>query len=124
MTAKITSAWFVYLLECRNGKIYTGIATDVDARFNTHLAGKGAKFTKMNPPSHLIASKQCENRSEASKLEYQIKQLTPAKKRALSVVDTTNDLMTMRLKLKSAIYIRPENFSCDCIINAMRKALC
>lgn len=102
MTAKTATAWFVYLLECRNGKIYTGIATDVDARFNKHLAGKGAKFTKMNPPSHLIASKPCENRSAASKLEYQIKQLTPAKKRALGVVwnDTTKDLMTMRLKEK------------------------
>lgn len=102
MTAKITSAWFVYLLECRNGKIYTGITTDVVARFNTHLAGKGAKFTKMNPPAHLIASKPCENRSAASKLEYQIKQLTPAKKRALGVVwnDTIKDLIKMRLKEK------------------------
>lgn len=102
MTAKTTSMWCVYLLECRNGKIYTGIATDVEARFNKHLAGKGAKFTKMNPPAHLIASTLCENRSAASKLEYQIKQLTPAKKRALGVVwnDTIKDLMTMRLKEK------------------------
>jgi predicted GIY-YIG superfamily endonuclease len=102
MTAKTTSVWFVYLLECLNGKIYTGIATDVDARFNKHLTGKGAKFTKMNPPSHIIASTRCENRSAASKLEYQIKQLTPAKKRALGVVwnDAIKDLMTMRLKEK------------------------
>lgn len=85
MTAKTTSIWFVYLLECLNGKIYTGITTDVEARFNKHCAGKGAKFTKMNPPSHIMASKPFGNRSEASKLEYQIKQLTPAKKRALGV---------------------------------------
>jgi putative endonuclease len=93
MTAKTTSIWFVYLLECLNGKIYTGITTDVDARFNKHRAGKGAKFTKMNPPSHIMASKPCGNRSEASKLEYQIKQLTPAKKRALGLMwhDTIKD---------------------------------
>jgi putative endonuclease len=93
LTAKTTSDWFVYLLECLNGKIYTGITTNVEARFNKHLAGKGAKFTKMNPPSHIMASKQCENRSAASKLEYQIKQLTPAKKRALGLSwhDTIKD---------------------------------
>jgi len=72
---------------------YTGITTDIDARFNKHLAGKGAKLTKMNPPSHIMASKHCGNRSAASKLEYQIKQLTPAKKRALSLSwhDTSKD---------------------------------
>ena len=85
MTAKTTSDWFVYLLECLNGKIYTGITTDVDARFNKHLAGKGAKFTRMNPPSHIIASKPCENRSEASKLEYQIKKLSPAQKTGIGL---------------------------------------
>lgn len=79
----IDSVWFVYLLECVNGKIYTGITTDVSKRFNTHLSGKGAKFTRSNPPSHIIAARQCDNRSEASKLEYQIKQLTPTQKRAL-----------------------------------------
>jgi putative endonuclease len=72
MTAKTTSVWFVYLLECLNGKIYTGITTNVEARFNKHLTGKGAKFTKMNPPSNIMATKQCKNRSEAIKLEYQI----------------------------------------------------
>jgi len=86
MIIKTSSVWFVYLLECLNGKIYTGITTNVEARFNKHLSGKGAKFTKMNPPSHIIATQQCENRSEASKLECQIKKLSPAKKRALSDV--------------------------------------
>jgi len=74
------------LLECLNGKIYTGITINVEARFNKHLTGKGAKFTKMNPPSNIMAAKQCKNRSEAVKLEYQIKQLSPAKKRALGSI--------------------------------------
>ncbi|HEY8034264.1 MAG TPA: GIY-YIG nuclease family protein [Methylobacter sp.] len=53
-----TYLWFVYLLECLNGKIYTGIITNIEVRFNKHLAGKGAKFTKMNPHSYLMAIKQ------------------------------------------------------------------
>ncbi len=100
MTTKTTSDWFVYLLECLNGKIYTGITTNVEARFNKHLAGKGAKFTKMNPPSHIMASKQCENRSEASKLEYQVKQLTPAKKRALGLMWHEINQGQNKMKLK------------------------
>jgi len=80
-----TNDWFVYLLECVNGRIYTGITTDVEARFNKHLAGKGAKFTKMNPPLRIIGTKSCTNRSEASKLEYQVKQLSALQKRALGL---------------------------------------
>ena len=79
MTAKTTRVWFVYLLEYLNSKIYSGITTNVEARFNKHLTGTGAKFTKMNPPSHIMATKQCENRAEAIKQEYKIKQLSPAK---------------------------------------------
>jgi putative endonuclease len=75
----------VYLLECVNGKIYTGITTDVDARFNKHLTDKGAKFTKMNSPSHIITTKKCTNRSEPSKLEYKIKQLTAVEKHSLGL---------------------------------------
>ena len=79
----MSNKWFVYLLECLNGKIYTGITTDVNKRFQKHQSGKGAKFTQSNPPSHIIAARQCDNRSQASKLEYQIKQLSPTQKRAL-----------------------------------------
>lgn len=80
-----TNSWFVYLLECVNSKIYIGITTDVEARFNKHLTGKGAKFTKMNPPLRIIGIKSCANRSQASKLEHQVKQLSALQKRALSL---------------------------------------
>ncbi len=75
--------WFVYLLQCRNDRLYTGITNDLAARFKKHCAGRGAMFTKLNAPSHIIAAKLCANRSTASILEYQIKQLTPSLKRAL-----------------------------------------
>ncbi|MBF6023819.1 GIY-YIG nuclease family protein [Lysobacter niastensis] len=77
------TAWYVYLLECRDGSLYTGIATDVDRRFAQHLAGKGARYTRSHPPSRLLARFAYANRSDASRAEYAIKQLSPARKRAL-----------------------------------------
>ena len=78
--------WFVYLLECVNGKIYTGITTDVTRRFDEHLKGTGAKFTRSNPPVQMLAFKPCMNRSEASSMEYQIKRLKSSQKRELAVI--------------------------------------
>ena len=79
---KPNGAWFVYLLECADGRIYCGITTDLEKRFNAHVSGKSAKFTRSNRPSHIIAAKPCESCSEASKLEGAVKRLTPAQKRA------------------------------------------
>lgn len=78
--------WFVYLLECENDKIYTGITTDVEKRFQKHLSGTGAKFTRANPPLQILAFKPCNNRSEASSIEYYVKRLKPSQKRELAVI--------------------------------------
>jgi len=75
-------SWSVYLIECTDGSIYTGIAVDVKARFDAHCAGKGARYTRSHPPSRLLASTVYPDRSTASREEYRIKQLTPAAKRA------------------------------------------
>lgn len=75
--------WFVYLLECRNGHVYTGIATDVAARYAAHLAGRGARYTRANPPQRLLASFACADRSTASRAEAAFRRLTPQAKRAL-----------------------------------------
>jgi putative endonuclease len=72
--------WFIYLLECKGGKIYCGITTDIEKRFKAHVSGKGAKFTRANPPLRMIAAKPCCSRSDASKSELAIKQLTPSQK--------------------------------------------
>ncbi len=74
--------WFVYLIECKDGSIYTGIAVDVEARYAVHLNGKGARYTRSHPPRRLLAAVEFQNRSEASKAEYRIKQLSPREKRA------------------------------------------
>ena len=73
--------WFVYLIECRDGSIYTGIAVDVDARYAAHTSGKGARYTRSHPPERLLAAVECADRSAASKAEYRIKRLSPRGKR-------------------------------------------
>ena len=76
-------AWFVYLIECKDGTIYTGIAIDVDARYAAHKSGKGARYTRSHPPRRLLAVIEYPDRSAASKAEYRIKHLSPRDKRAL-----------------------------------------
>jgi putative endonuclease len=76
-------AWFVYLIECQDGSLYTGVAVDVDRRYAEHAAGKGARYTRSHPPQRLLAQFQHPDRSSALKAEYAIKQLSPAAKRAL-----------------------------------------
>ena len=76
--------WFLYLIECRGGSIYTGITTDVAARYAAHAAGKGARFTRMHPPERLLAAIEYEDHSSALRAEYQTKRLKPADKRLLA----------------------------------------
>jgi putative endonuclease len=79
--------WYVYLIECRDGSLYTGIATDVDRRYAEHVAGKGARYTRSRPPLRLLARFEHPDRAAASRAEYAIKQLSPARKRALCGLD-------------------------------------
>ncbi len=72
--------WFLYLLECNNGAYYAGITNDLQARFETHLAGKGARYTRANPPVKVVASKPYPDRSSASIAEAQLKNLPRHKK--------------------------------------------
>lgn len=77
------SCWYVYLLECRDGSVYTGISTDVERRYAQHAAGKGARYTRARPPLRLLARFAYPDRSSASRAEYAIKRMAPASKRAL-----------------------------------------
>ncbi len=74
----------MYLIECEDGSIYTGIAVDVQARYAAHAAGKGARYTRSHRPKRLLAAFEHADRSSASKAEYAIKRLTADKKRALA----------------------------------------
>ena len=75
-------AWFVYVIECRDGSLYTGIAVDVAKRYALHVAGKGARYTRSRPPVRLLASMACEDRSMALRVEHAVKQLSVPDKRA------------------------------------------
>ncbi|NJR71933.1 MAG: GIY-YIG nuclease family protein [Gammaproteobacteria bacterium] len=67
--------WILYLLECESGAYYTGITTDLERRFNEHLAGVGARYTRANPPTRVMAIQQYLTRSEASRAEAYVKRL-------------------------------------------------
>jgi putative endonuclease len=74
--------WFVYLIECADGSLYTGITVDVAARFQAHRQGKGARYTRSHPPLRVLATEAHPDRSAASRAEYRIKQLSAEAKRA------------------------------------------
>ena len=76
-------AWFVYMLRCRDGSLYTGYTDDVERRVAVHQSGKGAKYTRGRGPLELLYVEQCEDHSQALKREHQIKALTRAEKLAL-----------------------------------------
>lgn len=76
----VQDAWFLYLLECKNGTYYAGITNDLEARFATHLSGKGARYTRANPPVKILATKSYADRSAASIAEAQLKSLPRSKK--------------------------------------------
>jgi putative endonuclease len=88
--------WFVYLLECRDGSIYTGIATDVDRRYAMHVAGKGARYTRSHPPQRLLARFEFPDRSSASRAEHAIKKLSPARKRAACAEASLPELLPVQ----------------------------
>ena len=75
--------WGVYILECCDGTFYTGSTDDLQHRFRTHAAGKGAKYTRGRGPLILRFWESCESRSEALKREYASKQLSRADKQKL-----------------------------------------
>ncbi|MGA9854977.1 MAG: GIY-YIG nuclease family protein [Gammaproteobacteria bacterium] len=69
------------MLECRDGRLYTGITTDIARRLTEHNTGhRGAHFTRANPPVRLLAARQVLNRSVALKLEAGLKKLSRAQK--------------------------------------------
>ena len=76
-------SWFVYMLRCGDGTLYTGVTDDVPRRLAAHRSGKGAKYTRGRGPLKLVYQEQVPDKSAALRREYQIKQLTKQKKEAL-----------------------------------------
>jgi putative endonuclease len=79
--------WLVYILECGDGTLYTGITDDLPHRLEMHRAGKGAKYTRGRTPLNLVYQENADSYSEALKREYRIKQLPRAEK--LKLIEKT-----------------------------------
>ena len=77
------SNYSVYLVRCRDGSLYTGVATDVERRIADHLANKGAKYLRGRGPLKLVFKKQVGGKGRALKVEQQVKRLPKHKKEAL-----------------------------------------
>jgi putative endonuclease len=75
--------WFVYIAECADGTLYTGIALDVPARIAEHDAGRGARYTRGRGPLTLRAVRRCASKARALRLEYALKRLSRAQKKTL-----------------------------------------
>lgn len=76
--------YFVYLLECADGTLYTGIALDVAKRIEEHNTSPlGARYTRSRRPVKLLYSKEAGEQAEALREEYRLKQLTRTEKLAL-----------------------------------------
>ena len=80
--------WFLYLLECRNGAYYAGITNNLESRFAAHLSGKGARYTRANPPVRILASKGYPDRSSASSAEAELKKRKREQKLSFFESDT------------------------------------
>lgn len=72
--------WYVYILKCSDGTLYTGITNNLEKRIKKHNEGKGAKYTRGRGPVALVKSFTFNSKSEASKIEYQIKRLPKEEK--------------------------------------------
>jgi len=80
MPAAKGAKWWLYVLECHSGALYTGIAKNVEARFEAHRHGKGAKFTRLNRPVAILGKVRLATKGKALRAEYALKQMSRAEK--------------------------------------------
>ena len=80
--------WFVYMLRCVDGTIYTGITNNVAARLKKHNAGRGAKYTKQRTPVSLIFREKHPDQGSAMRRELQIKKWSRLSKEKLAAKRT------------------------------------
>jgi len=79
----VNRPYFVYLLRCADGSLYTGITNDLERRLKTHNEGRGSRYVRLHRPARLAWSVYAGSRSSALKLEYRIKTFTRARKERL-----------------------------------------
>jgi len=73
--------WWVYVVACEGGALYTGISTDPEKRFEAHQKGRGAAFMRLRKPLYIASIEFAGPQGQALRREAQIKALSPAKKK-------------------------------------------
>jgi len=76
-------SWYAYIIECKDGKLYTGITNNLERRIKAHNSGNGGRFTKYRAPVKLLYTENCLSRPHALRREAQIKRLERIEKQAL-----------------------------------------
>lgn len=79
------SEWFVYIIKCNDGSLYTGITKDLNTRMKKHNLGTGAAYTRSRKPVSLVYKETYATRSDALKREAQVKKLNREKKTELII---------------------------------------
>ena len=98
--------YYIYIIECTDGTLYTGVTTDINKRLCEHKNKTGAKYTRSHPPAELRAMWTCEGRSDAQKLEYRIKKLS--RERKLALISDNNRFEEYLKELDRSRYKRTE----------------
>ncbi|MHB8055781.1 MAG: GIY-YIG nuclease family protein [Candidatus Aminicenantales bacterium] len=77
------AAWFLYILRCSDGSLYTGVTTDIDRRLKMHQEGKASRYTRTHRPVELVYREECGSRSKALTRECAVKSLPRERKEKL-----------------------------------------
>ncbi len=83
MSTASLKPWYFYLARCADDSLYAGICVDLEARFEKHNTGKGAKYTRSRRPVELVYHEQLESHSAALKREVEVKKWRREQKQQL-----------------------------------------
>ncbi len=78
--SKLSTQWYLYILQCCDGTLYTGVTNNLDRRLELHNSGKASRYTRGRRPVEILYWEPCRSRSGALKKEYEIKNLTRRQK--------------------------------------------
>lgn len=90
--------WYIYLLECCDGSIYTGITADLHRRYGEHRRGEGARYTRSFRPRKVLAAWRCVDRSQASQVEHVLKTLSSSEKRRVARTGDIRETVSQALE--------------------------
>lgn len=79
----VSTMWYLYIIQCADSSLYTGITTDVAARAQVHNSGNGSKYVRSRGGGEVVYTEQCSSRSQALKREAAVKRMSREQKHTL-----------------------------------------